>query len=123
VKLFIFLLSFFSATAFATTNPEGCGLYDIHGIIEYSKADSRYIYFVNKGSLSEYQFIIDLKDEIKIAPFIERSIKMRAFVSEEPVGHKGKFQNILSLEYGPADPLLLKNNSNFFLVKKEKCRK
>jgi hypothetical protein len=123
VKLFILSFYFFSTALSASTNPEGCGLYEINGVIEYSKADSSYIYIVNKGSLSEYRFLINLQDEIKIAPFIERSTKVRVRISEKLNGYTGKFFKIETLEYVAADPLLLKNSSNFSLVKKEKCEK
>lgn len=123
MRLFILGFYFFSATLFAATNPEGCGQYDINGVIEYSKAESSYIFVVNKDSLSEYRFLINLQDEIKIAPYIERSTKVRVSISEKMEGYSGKFFKIEALEYTAADPLLLKNSSNFSLVKKEKCKK
>lgn len=120
---FIFSLSFLvSLNVYSSTRPDGCGSFDIYGRMEKSKNPGEFLYVVHGKTISEYKFSLTDIQEIKLAPYLERSSKIRARISKEVVDYTGEFSEIESVEDSVPDPAFLTKNHGFFLVKKEKCK-
>ena len=116
VFLFLFCLNAYSAT-----QPSGCGSYDIYGRMEKSKTPGEFQYVVHGGTVSEYRFNLTGTQEIKLAPYLERSTKIRATISKALTDYNGDFSELSLVEDVVPDPAKLTTHHGFFLKKKEKC--
>ncbi len=118
-----FLLAFILSTnLYGATQPSGCGTFDIYGVIEKNPNDLGYVFLVNKGSLSQYQFPIVNEEELKALPYMNRPIKVRAQIKKQVAGYRGELAAISRYEDVVLDPANLKGQSGFLPVKEEKCQ-
>lgn len=117
--VFFFLFCF---NAYSATQPSSCGSYDIYGRMEKSKTPGEFQYVVHGGTVSEYRFNLTDTQEIKLAPYLERSTKIRATISKALTDNNGEFSELKSVEDIVPDPAKLTKNHGFFLLKKEKCK-
>ncbi len=108
--------------AYGATIPSGCGTFDVYGVIEKNQKAPGYVFLVNKGTLSEYQFAISDEQELKAAPYIDRTIKLRGKITKKLNGQQGEFSSIESYTDVVPDPANLKGLTGFTFIKKEKCK-
>lgn len=118
---FLFLI-FFSINAHSSTQPEGCGVFDIFGRMEHSKNPGEFQYVVHGKTTSAYKFKLGELQEIKMAPYLERATKIRVRILKEIVDYNGEFFEIESINESVPDPAFLTKNQGFFIVKKEDCK-
>ncbi len=116
------LFFFFSLNAYSSTQPDGCGSFDIYGRMEKSKVPGEFQYVVNGKTTSAYKFSLTDKQEIKMAPYLGRSTKIRAIISKNITDYTGEFSEIERVEDSVPDPAFLTKNHGFILVKKESCQ-
>ena len=120
MKILFFFL--FSLNAYSSTAPDGCGVFDIYGRMDKSKAAGEFRYVVHGKTTSEYKFKLNEKQEIKLAPYFERYTKIRATILKEIIDFNGEFFEIESVNESVPDPAFLTKNHGFTLVKKESCK-
>lgn len=116
------LIFLFCLNAYGATQTSDCGSYDIYGRMEKSKTPGEFQYVVNGGTVSQYKFNLPPVQEIKLAPYLERSTKIRATISKKIADFNGEFSEIEKVEDTVPDPAKLTKEHGFFLVKKEKCK-
>lgn len=120
MKFFLFLA--LSLNAYSSTQPEGCGSFDIYGRVQKSKTPGEFQYVVHGATISEYKFKLTDKQEIQLAPYLGRAIKIRASLSKEITDYNGEFSIIEKIEESVPDPAFLSKNNGFIKVKKESCK-
>jgi len=120
MKFFLFCL--FSLNAYSSTQPDGCGSFDIYGRMEKSKAPGDFQYVVHGKTTSAYKFSLTDKQEIQMAPYFGRSSKIRASITKNITDYTGEFSEIEGVEDSVPDPAFLTKNHGFILVKKESCK-
>lgn len=121
ILLFSFLI-LISLNTYSSTQPDGCGSFDIYGRMEKSKISGMFEYIVHEKTTSEYKFLLYDKQEIKMAPYLGRSSKIRASILKKVIDYRGEFEEIESVEESLPDPAFLIKNRGFILVKKESCK-
>jgi outer membrane protein OmpA-like peptidoglycan-associated protein len=109
--------------AYAITGDQPCGLYELTGTIEKNNAAVGYAYIVNKGTRSQFTITIPIELEPRLAPYFERTSKLRARFSEKIEGFRGEFNSIESAERAISDPLGYSNQRTLVLLAEEKCVK
>lgn len=117
--LFFFLLTL---NAYGATQPSGCGVYDVYGVLKAGKVAGEYNYVVHAGTVSEYKFLLNAVQEIKLIPYLDRSSKIRVKLDKAITDYHGTFAEVLKAEDVVPDPAGLTKNHGFFEVKKEKCK-
>lgn len=120
MKFFLFFL--FSLNAYSSTQPDGCGSFDIFGRMEKSKRPGEFQYIVHGKTTSAYKFSLTDKQEIQLAPYLNRSSKIRATIAKNITDYSGEFSEIERVEDSVPDPAFLTKNQGFILVKKESCK-
>lgn len=105
----------------AVVGPDECGLYELTGTIDKNPNASGYLYIVNKGTVSEYQFRIPLRQEPMIAPYVSRSSRIRVIFSSKIENFRGTFSRIESVSHAAADPLGLSGARSLNLVSNAEC--
>jgi hypothetical protein len=120
MKVIFFFL--FCLNAYSATQPHGCGSYDIYGRLEKSKEPGEFQYVVHGGTVSQYKFNLTADQEIKLVPYLERSSKIRATISQPMNDFNGDFSSIEKVEDVVPDPAKLTRSHGFFLVKNGKCK-
>ena len=121
----VVLLSFLLVmpNAFAAAIEGKCGLYELRSTIEKNPTDVGYLYIVNKGALSQYQFTIRSNQQLRIAPYVDRSSKARVRFSKPIEGYRGVFDSIDSIELAAPDPLGLSGEKTLMLISEQECVK
>jgi hypothetical protein len=126
IKIFsISLFSFILQIQFVlgATSPEHCGLYELRGSVEKNNIGPGYLYLVNKGTMSEFKFVIPSKFELQIAPYVDRPTMLRAKFSKKIEGLRGEFSTIESIVLAVNDPLGMSAKNTLLLITKEVCAK
>jgi len=100
-----------------------CGLYELTGSIEKNEAGIGYFYIVNKGTNSQFIISISPQLEPRIAPYINRTSKIRAHFSKKIEGYRGEFASIESIDNAVSDPLGLSGQKTLLLISEENCSK
>jgi hypothetical protein len=121
IALFSFLLHI--QFALAAVSPEHCGLYELRGSVEKNDIGTGYLYLVNKGTMSEFKFVIPSRFELQIAPYVDRLTMIRAIFSKKIVGFQGEFNAIESIVLSVNDPLGMSANNTLLLIDKKVCAK
>lgn len=97
---------------------EGCGDYKISGvIIEYKH---KLFLYINKDTQSEYRFTIPAKEEITIAPYINRALEATIFIKKMN-GTIGELEKIRDTKFHIPDPLNPTSDTGLRLIKKGMC--
>lgn len=122
MKVFFSFCFLISLNAYSSTQPDGCGSFDIYGRMEKSKTPGAFQYIVHGKTNSQYKFSLTDKQEIQMAPYLGRSSKIRASISKEITDYTGEFSEIERVEDTVPDPAFLLKNRGFLLVKKESCK-
>lgn len=116
-----FFLLFFTFNVWATSgNFSSCGTYELYGRIEKNKKEIGYLFYVNKKTKSEYRFRIPLKESLKIAPYIDMPIRLKARIVKMVKGQNGEIADLEALLRVVPDPLGSKLN-RVALKSMEKC--
>lgn len=118
-------LSFFAGTIYAEENIspaykgfEGCGDYQISGVI--SENNHKLFLYINKGTRSEYRFNIPAKEEMTVAPYINKSLEAKLFIKKMN-GTIGEIEKIRDTQFHIADPLHPVSDTGFRLIKRREC--
>lgn len=110
-----------TAQAWALDFSSICGEYDIYGSM-VMKANGEASFVANAGTLSEVDFKLNNKQEIRLAPYLNRSTKIRARVTKKMNGKFGELAEIKKTEYVVPDPAGLTQNHGLHLIKSGKCK-
>lgn len=113
----LFLIFFCSSSAFALD----CGEYEMYGS-PARDTKGNVFYIVNTGTLSELKFTLTDTQEIKLAPYFNRSSKVRVVISKAMDAHLGEFADIKSAEYVVPDPAKITKKHGFVLIHAGKCQ-
>ena len=118
-----FLLFFsFSLNVYSSTQPSGCGAFDIYGRMQKSKISGQFQYVVHGNTASEYKFNLNDIQEMKMAPYLGKQTKIRASILKEITDFNGEFFEITSVKEIIPDPVFLSKNNGFTLIKNESCK-
>jgi len=114
-------LLYFAQTGHATIGSGGCGEYELRGTIDKNPSASGFLYIVNKGTASQYQLVIPIRQEPKIAPYINRSSRIRASLAKRIENFRGEFSSIQSISLAVSDPMGLSGERPMVLVAETEC--
>ncbi len=121
--LIIFLIFVLPKISFSFFDFRGCGEYKIMGIPKKNADSTGYSLFVQQLTKSEYQLIIDIKDELKLAPYVNHLIQIDAIIEKNLNGYKGSIAKVVSIVNVPKDPINIKIEDSFILIRKIDCQK
>ena len=98
-----------------------CGEYNIYGsMIMSENGEAKFV--ANAGTLSEVQFKLTNKQEMRLAPYLNRSTKIRGKITKKMDGKLGELAEIKSAEYVVPDPAKLTSKHGLQLIKSGKCK-
>jgi len=100
---------------------QGCGEYLVAGTVHTSKQG--FFIIINEKTQSEYTFKSPIKEEPKLAPYINRPMKGKMLVTKMINGTIGEFKSVSELDLRIPNPLNPIYNTGFRLLKKMDCQK
>lgn len=122
--LFSFIFLFFSSeSTFSALSPTECGLYEIVGTIEKNPTKTGYVFYLNKGTNSEFRFLVPHELNLKISPYVERTSKAKVLFLKPLEGYEGQIRQIEHIEYTIPNHLRDKAIQTLSLISKRECSK
>lgn len=116
--ILLFLFNFNARSASLTLE---CGVYELHGKVKKNLATMEYFYHVNEGTLSEYKFKLNPKEEIQLIPYLDRASKLKAKIGQKITTFEGFFSSVEDIALKVPDPANMRGDDTLLLLKKEKC--
>jgi len=117
--IFFSLIFTFSASAADWTGFQGCGLYEVKGVVRFVKNIATMV--VNEGTKSEIKISVPIENEPKLSPYIDSPFIAEVEMKTKMNGSLGS-GTVMKIETRLPHPLNPKDTGMKFL-KKSECAK
>lgn len=127
MKISLLVLSLLQVTSFAfasepatkyVPNLEGCGEFDIVGVIGFDAGDL--VLKVHSGSLSQIRFSLPAQSQMRALPFVDKTVLVRGVISQKIEKFRGSI-DIKSIKQEVPDPLASNGSAGFASIKPQAC--
>lgn len=119
--LFLALSLIFTFPTLVLADFDGCGIYNYKGTVKIK--NNKMNLFIHEGTKSEMTFVLSVKQEGQLAPYLNRQVSGKVFIQKPMDGTKAAHFTIIDSERSGANPLVPKEHSFLKKTETKPCEK